>query len=305
MNSSAFTPTLSAFTFLRNADMLAYPYIESISSLAPYVDEYIVHVGEGQDDTLINIKQLQTQFPHIKISQSVWNESMSAKGFVYAQQKMIAQYQCTSDWAFYLEGDEVLHEQDAQHLRRMIALHHANAEVEAFAFHYHHFYGCPNYVAVSPAWYRYEARIIRNTIRTYCPDGLFWVVMVQHKRGRYPKAVLLDMDIYHYGHVRSQVAMQAKARQVSKYWDHAPPQVDYTAIDPQSLRLWDGGRWGSHPAIMQNWLRTQASLTFIPNAAHRLTKRERKHRYAMQLERLAARLGWSLSLAKKHFYQLK
>ena len=46
--------------------------------------------------------------PKIRVIDSQWNESMQDRGFVYAQRKMIAQFNCTGDRAFYLEGDEVL-----------------------------------------------------------------------------------------------------------------------------------------------------------------------------------------------------
>jgi hypothetical protein len=29
---------------------------------------------------------------------------MQDRGYVYGQQKMIAQFNCTGDWAFYIEG---------------------------------------------------------------------------------------------------------------------------------------------------------------------------------------------------------
>jgi len=37
------------------------------------------------------------------------------KGFVYGQQKSIALFNCTGDWAFYLEADELVHERRAAH----------------------------------------------------------------------------------------------------------------------------------------------------------------------------------------------
>ena len=37
---------------------------------------------------------------------------MQERGYVYGQQKMIAQFSCTGDWLFYVEGDEVYHEND-------------------------------------------------------------------------------------------------------------------------------------------------------------------------------------------------
>lgn len=286
------TPLVSGFTFIRNGTALGFPFIESMRSLLPLVDEFVVAVGQGSDDSRERIVALGD--PKIRIVDTVWNERMQERGFVYAQQKMIAQYSCTGDWAFYLEGDEVLHEADLDRIRASVARHHGNPKVEALVFDYLHFYGSPNWLAVSPAWYRRECRLIRNTIRSYAPDGQYWVAMEQHKRGRTLRAALANAPIYHYGHVRQTDYMQRKLEQVSRYWSHGSPKVDYGKIDPQSLRPFDG----THPAVMQDWLATQAEPHFVPDPSHVLTRREKKHRLAMKIER-----WFGLDLSHKH-YQL-
>jgi glycosyltransferase involved in cell wall biosynthesis len=283
-------PLISGFTFLRNGVELGFPFIESIQSLLPLVHEYVIAVGAGRDDTLERIQALGS--PKVRVIQTVWNERMAERGFVYAQQKMIAQYACTGDWAFYLEGDEVLHEADLPTIAASVERHHANPQVEALVFDYLHFYGSPQWLAISPAWYRRECRLIRNTIRSYAPDGQFWVVMDRHKRGRHPQAALAGAPIYHYGHVRRTDYMQQKMNQVARYWNGTPPQVDYAQIDPQSLRPFTG----RHPAVMAHWLAHDAQPSYTPNPDHVLTRRERKHRVSMAIERLT---GWDLS--HKHY----
>jgi hypothetical protein len=101
---------ISGFTFLRNAIDLGLPYIASIQSILPIVDEMIIVVGTSVDQTLESIYDISSS--KIKILTTNWNENLTDRGFAYAQQKMIGQYSCTGDWAFYLEGDEVLHEND-------------------------------------------------------------------------------------------------------------------------------------------------------------------------------------------------
>jgi hypothetical protein len=283
-------PSISGFTFIRNGAQLGFPFEESIRSLLPLVDEFVIAVGAGSDDTLARIRLIGDA--KIRVIETLWNERMAERGFVYAQQKMIAQYACTGDWAFYLEGDEVLHEQDLPRIRASVDRHHVNPQVEALVFDYLHFYGSPQWLAVSPAWYRRECRLIRNTIRTYAPDGQFWVVMDKHKRGRNPQAALAGAPIYHYGHVRRLDYMQQKMNQVSRYWSGAAPKVDYSKIDPQSLAPFDG----THPAVMAQWLANEAELSFTPSADHVLTRREKKHRWAMKLEKT---FGWDLS--HKHY----
>lgn len=282
---------VSGFTFLRNGSLLGYPYVESLKSLLLVCDEVIVAVGEGQDDTLQQV--LAIGDPRLKVVETRWNEVMQDRGYVYAQQKMIAQFNCTGDWAFYLEGDEVIHEDDAPKIRAVLQQHLHNPAVEALVFDYLHFYGTPHQVAQSPAWYRRAPRIIRNSIRNYSPDGLFFVVMHENKRGRYPRAALAGVPIYHYGHVRSARKMQEKLNQVSKYWKHTPPKFqDYSQIDASILQPFTG----RHPAVVQAWLAENAENTFSADPEYQLSKRERRHRWLMRLEKWLGR-----DLTKKHF----
>lgn len=285
---------ISGFTFIRNGTLLGYPFVESICSALPLCDEFVVAVGDSDDDTLARIQAIDSN--KIIIIQTRWNEKMQDRGFVYAQQKMIAQYNCTGDWAFYLEGDEILHEDDLPTIRVAMEKHLNNPAVEALAFDYHHFFGSPQWLAISPAWYRKECRIIRNSIRTFAPDGLYWVVMDKNKKGRYPKAALIGAPIYHYGHVRSIAAMREKNQRVGRYWGHNHPLFNGYQIDPIALDPFKG----NHPQIIKNWLATQAEKTLALDPNYLPTKRERKHRLAMRFERML-----SLELSKKHYSLVK
>ena len=120
---------VSGFTFLRNASMNGYPFIESITSILPLVDEFVCVIGHSSDDTLEKVSQIHD--PKIRIIKSSWNEKMSDRGFVYGQQKMIGQYNCSGDWAFYLEGDEVLHEDELDSIHGAMRKHLDHSKVEA------------------------------------------------------------------------------------------------------------------------------------------------------------------------------
>jgi hypothetical protein len=250
----------------------------------------VIAVGQSQDETLTRLRALSD--PKIKIIETVWNESMAQRGFVYAQQKMIAQYACTGRWAFYLEGDEVVHERDHAAIRAAVARYDFDPEVEALAFDYLHFFGSADWLAITPAWYRRECRIIRNTIRTYAPDGLYWVVMDHNRRGRYPRAAMTGAQIYHYGHARSLGRMQEKMNQVSKYWDSNAPKVTYHQIDPQGLKRFEG----SHPKFVQDWIQNECDSSFVPDPTAKLSRRDRKYRVSMKLE-----AAFGLDLSRRHF----
>jgi glycosyltransferase involved in cell wall biosynthesis len=282
--------SISGFTFIRNGVELGFPFEASIRSLLPLVDEFVVVVGKSNDDTLARIHAIGS--PKIRVIETIWNERMADRGFVYAQQKMMAQYACTGDWAFYLEGDEVVHEAELANIRASVDKHHANPAVEAFVFDYFHFYGTPDFVANSPAWYRRECRLIRNTIRSYAPDGQYWLITADHKKGRNPQAALANAHIYHYGWVRSNEAMQKKLDQVSKFWSHGAPTIRYSQFDAQVLQPFTG----THPELVKPWLESSAEKSFTIDPDYKLTKREKRHRWLMKLEK-----AFGLDFSRKHF----
>ena len=282
--------SISGFTFIRNGVDLGFPFEASIRSLLPLVDEFVVAVGAGLDDTLARVRAIGD--PKIRIVETFWNERMADRGFVYAQQKMIAQYSCTGDWAFYLEGDEVVHEQDLTVIRASIEKHHSNPSVEALVFDYHHFYGSPDWVSISPGWYRRECRLIRNTIRSYAPDGQYWLVTTDHKKGRNPQAALANAHIYHYGWIRRNEDMQKKLDQVSKYWATAATQVHYSKFDRRALSAFTG----SHPAIVKQWLANEAEQVLRLDPDYTPTKKEDKYHLMRKIETLT---GFDFS--RKHF----
>lgn len=281
---------VSGFTFIRNGSLLGYPYLESIRSVLPICDEFVVAIGEGSDDTVERIRAIGSD--KIRILQTRWNESMQDRGYVYAQQKMIAQFNCVGDWAFYLEGDEVLHQDDLPTIHASMQRHLDNPAVEALVFDYHHFFGSPNWVAISPGWYRRAPRIIRNTLRSWAPDGLFWVIMEANKRGRYPRAALAGAAVYHYGHVRSIAAMREKIRQVGRYWGQDHPLFNGYQIDPEALAPFTG----NHPQVVRDWLKNEAEQTYSPDPSYLPTKKEQRHRQMMRFER-----WFGIELSKKHY----
>ena len=285
---------MSLFTFIRNGVKLGYPFVESIRSALPIADEYIVAIGPSDEDeedaTLRSIEAINDC--RIKILKVRWNEKMQTAGFVYGQQKMLAQSQCMGDWAFYLEADEVLHERDLETIKDSMQRHLVDDKVEALVFDYVHFFGSPNYQAVSPGWYKWAPRIIRNSVRTVACDGLFWNVIVNNQKMRWPRAALAGAKIYHYGHVRPLEAMNKKQESVERYWNKIPRRLARYQIDPRALRKYTG----EHPEIMRDWLAQKADYAFEPDISYVPTARDKRHRWGLFLERF---LG--IDLSRKHF----
>ncbi len=287
---------VSGFTFIRNGNLLGYPFLQSIKSLLNVCDEVVVAVGKSEDHTIENLTKINN--PNLKIILTTWNENMVDRGFVYAQQKMIAQYNCTGDWCFYLECDEIIHENDYENIRNKMYQYLHNHKIEALVFDYYHFYGAKNWIVSSPKWYRRAPRIIRNTIRSWAPDGLFWVVMDKNKKGRYPRAALIDSHIYHYGHVRSVHSMNEKNKRVEKYWNNLEGEFyTYGNIDPYIIKKFTG----THPEIIKEWLILEAEKELILNPNYKLTSKDIRHRAEMLLSKIFNNIDWS----RKHFKLIK
>ena len=280
---------VSAFTFIKNGQILGYPFLQSIQSVLPIVDEFVINVGESEDDTLMFIESISN--PKIRIIKSKWNDSMQDRGYVYGQQKMISQFNCTGDWAFYIEGDEIYHESDLDQIKSSMQKHLSDPSVEALAFDFYHFYGNANTYLNSPGWYRSEARIIKNSVRSYAPDGLFWLVLDHNKKGRYPRAKHTGVHCYHYGWVRSEEQMNLKSQKVQRYWGKNHANVDYSQIDSMILKEFTG----SHPKVVLEWLPNDEGV-FKSDPSYKLSLKQKKHRIMIIIENI-----FGNDLSKKHY----
>ena len=101
---------ISGFTFGKNLSKLYYPYKESILSILPIVDEFIVVLGNNdQDDNSHSVIE-SIKSPKIKILNTKWDVEKYPGGTELAHQTDIAKENCLGDWLFYIQGDEVMHE---------------------------------------------------------------------------------------------------------------------------------------------------------------------------------------------------
>ncbi len=271
---------VSCFTFLNEAVKRGYPFRESIRSALPVCDEFVVVVGPAEDGTVEALRELNE--PKISIYRSMWNPNFR-NWYVYGQQANIALFNCTGDWAFYIQGDEILHEKDYDVLRVSMQKHLDNPEVEALAFDYVHFYGNHNTQAWSPRWYRQEVRIVRNNLRVIFPnDAQYPILLLNNKRSRYLKAAMCGASMYHYGWVQSEFLTSGGC--------HPAPNCDQT--DPTTLIPFTG----THPRAMHDLLKLEITELFAADPSYKLTLREYKHRIALYIERLTGR-----TIGKKHF----
>jgi len=276
---------ITGFTIIRNAVKFDYPVIEAICSILPICDEFIVALGNSEDETETLIQNINSD--KIKIIHTVWDETVRAGGSVLAIEtnKAMDAISADTDWCFYIQADEVLHEKYIPGIKAAMLDHVDDKNVEGLLFNYTHFYGSYEYVADSPNWYRKEIRVIRkdSAIRSYKDAQGF------RKDGKKLKVKQMDAHIFHYGWVKNPYFQIEKAKSFNRYWhddqwlDEQMPKIelfDYSEIE--SLTVFSE----THPQVMlkrihkQNW-----NFTFDTNRK-RLSV---KNRIKVMLESLT---GW-------------
>lgn len=238
---------ISGFSIIRNGEKLGYPYLESILSVLPLCDEFVIAVGNCEDETRSKIVDLHS--PKIKIIDTVWDENLRAGGQILAQQTDIAFDAITGDWGFYIQGDEVLHEKYIPAIKAAMQQYLQQPNVEGLLFDYQHFYGSYDYIGASMKWYRKEIRVVRNDkeIKSYKDAQGF------RKEGRKLNVKHINAVMYHYGWCRPPEKQQLKQVDFNKLyhddgWVDAhivkADEFDYNTFD--ELYKFEG----SHPKTM-------------------------------------------------------
>jgi len=235
---------ISGFTIVRNAVKLQYPVIESINSILPICDEFIVNVGDSEDETLALIRGIQS--PKIRIIQTVWD---MAKGpTVLADQTNIALKACTGDWAFYLQTDEVIHEDDLAPLKAKMQQYLGDPSVDALRFKWFHFYGSHFRYRIDKGWYQKQDRIVRNNGQIRSMGDAFAFERID---GQPLRQQSTGCFLYHYGWVFNEEVMAKRRLNQGEIWSE-----DRTA-EKQSGRYEFGDLkrfpiyFGTHPAVMK------------------------------------------------------
>ncbi len=250
---------VTGFTFIRNALVYDYPVLEAIRSILPLCDEFVVAVGKSDDATLELINQIDPV--KIRIIETVWDDSLREGGRVLALEtdKAYNAISSDTDWAFYIQGDEVIHEKFLEPIKEAMLRWKDHPEVDGLLFDYLHFYGSYDYVGSSGKWYPHEIRIVRKSAGIYSyrdAQGF--------RKGDNMKLSVKPANacMYHYGWVKDPVAMQRKQESFNKLWHPdnwleknvvKADAFDYSGIDALALFK------GSHPAVMldrianKNW----------------------------------------------------
>ncbi len=278
---------VSGFTFVRNAIRYDYPVVESICSILPLCDELIVAVGKSDDGTRERISSIRSQ--KIKIIDTVWDDTLRMGGQVLAVEtnKAMDAISPMSDWAFYIQADEVIHEKYHGPIRAAMERWNDRQEMEGLLFNYLHFWGSYDYIGDSRQWYRKEVRIIRNDkhIRSYRDAQGF------RREGKKLKVTPANATVYHYGWVKPPQAQQDKQESFHRYWHDdrwlkkkIPKSMEYDYSGMGYLVPFKE----THPAVMQERI---AAKDWIFHYDHHLRQSSMKEDLLHFIEKTT---GWRI-----------
>ncbi|WP_375445912.1 glycosyltransferase family 2 protein [uncultured Fibrella sp.] len=242
---------VTGFTFIRNAEKFGYPIVEAIRSILPLCDEFVVAVGNSTDNTIGLIQAIGSS--KIRLIHTIWNDELREGGRVLAEEtdKALAAISADTDWAFYIQGDEVLHEQYLDTVRQAMQDNLNDLGVDGLLFKYLHFYGSFRYVGDSRRWYRREIRVIRHTgnVASYRDAQGF-----RKKDNTKLRVKLIDAYIYHYGWVKPIELQRAKVGYFYRFW-HSEEAMQRVANEAKQFSYEQhidslAEFTGTHPAVM-------------------------------------------------------
>lgn len=255
---------VSGFSYIRNGFTYQYPFLESIQSILPVCDEFVMAVGNSTDGTREAIEALGN--PKIRIIDTVWDEQLRTGGTIFAQQANLALDGCTGDWLFHIQADEIIHERDLPTIEAAIRDSDADKRTEGLLFDFLNFYGSYNYLNGTRYQHRKEIRIVRSGlhVRSYRDSQGF---------RKYPPASAQQpgfkgdklrvrhtgVPVYHYSYVRPPREMSQKSRyfssfylddaQLEKHFEGHQDEANYYAIERVVPFT------GTHPAVMADWVK--------------------------------------------------
>ena len=247
---------VTGFTFIRNGVKLDYPIVEAIQSILPICDDFVVAVGNSEDDTLGLIQAIDPS--KIRIIETIWDDSLRENGAALAVEtnKAFQAIESDCDWAFYIQGDEVIHEQYLPIIKSAMERFKDDKKVDGLLFHYRHFYGSYDYVGASNSWYKDEIRVIKNDKSIYSfKDAQGF------RKGDNEKLNVIGIPAYvnHYGWVKDPRAMQQKQESFHKLWHNdewLDKNVDNVEAFEYEKHVSELKRFTeSHPKVMEERLK--------------------------------------------------
>ena len=327
-DASPAPPGVCGFSFGRNLTKLNYPVEAAVGSVLPLCQRFVFAVGASDDDTRDRVAAIDTSGMNggrggqIDIVDTAWPEvkvdgevlAIEANKALDAAEAIAREDGLT--WGFYIQADEVIHEDDHAKLAAAMAHWTDDQTVKALLFRYLHF--VLDYQTIDPWMYHKAARIMRldGSCRIYgdaCGPGLPTYTGSSNKDGYLDKRLLgehvawaaapragqTEKDhwfhstreparVFHYGWVKTDQQLNEKFEMVDQLW--------WGTLDAAEKQRRKDNKFGKfidrYPAL-KKFAGSHPTLMADRIAAHRP--------YAKTLPRLLAPRFWAESF--KHGFR--
>jgi len=262
--------TISGGTFVLNPIELDYPIIETVQSALEFCDEVVIVDAGSTDGTIEKLKNLSTR---VKVCPIVWQykfERWSPVNHAEAFIRNKVLENCSSDWIFFFDADEIIHEKFHPTIKEMAQ----TKDYDMYDISMEHLYCCKRNgklqifqktiestgIKRRPMLYRNHLGVYYGRLRrsSHCPhQELIGTGKRRNKAINKLRVLRPEPNIIsalHYGQCRLG---RCVARSLN-LWGIRYTQTDnFKQFNEESYVLEDRGYplfTGGHPLIMQNWI---------------------------------------------------
>jgi hypothetical protein len=207
--------TLGGFTMIRNGDHLDYCYREAIKSMLAVCDQVVVSDCESDDGTRNVLDVWATIEPKLKIVDYKWTDPRADPSW-YPKWINETRKHLDTDWATYMDADEVWHQNAYPHIRQFMA-----EDKVMMAYRYNFWRDAKSLIPVGECC---GVHVIRLG-----PAALaFPSDYPTPESGEISsRAVWTTVPVMHYGFLRRREAFFKKARAVQRIWaDSYDPRLE-------------------------------------------------------------------------------
>jgi len=226
---------ISGFTVGRNVVKLGYPAIQSIESVRPICDEYVLSYDPWTEDGTDEWARSIAQRLDLRLFESKW-EMMESGQMWYdkerdineiARQTAKAAAQCKQKWHLYVQLDEGFHEDD--HAAVIQAATEAPNDVTGIDFLRMCFYG--NLHTIRADWSVYCTRMVRKDTHEYLLPG--GGMSSAPKVGRHVQA---PMWMWHYVRMGDPMTIARRVRNLDTFYHDPSTLIPEDELPPYDFK---------------------------------------------------------------------
>lgn len=200
--------TLGGSTFIHNGIEFDYNFRETISCLSELCDQIVVVDAGSTDGTRTVLQEMAMLIANMKLitlSEDAWDTEHGREKLSYFSNKAIEALD--TDWNFYLQCDEVLHEDSFPFIRQAIEVN--NPDVNAFLVRRHNLWkDCNHILNVEQSRKPCSTEVIRLAKTKFRCIGDAESIGVNE--GIVAIDFINKIEIYHLGFVRKTEVMKPK-----------------------------------------------------------------------------------------------